>query len=308
MTQASDNQVGRPADHRADYWVRSLAEDGGVRAIACVTTELVAETCRRHGTWPTAAAALGRALTGGALMGALLKDRDRVALKFEGSGPLGKILVEADGEGAVSGYAGNPQVDLPARNGRPDVAGALGRAGFLTVTRDLGLREPYRSVVRLNTGEIGEDLAHYFLESEQVPSAVGVGVFQDAAGVTAAGGFLVQSLPGADLELVDRLIDHIRALPPVTEQLREGRRPEHMLAAIYGDVPFRNLEQRTLRFRCHCGRERFEQALVALGREEVAALAKRTEETILTCEFCRETYAFTPGDFENLLAEMEGTP
>jgi len=288
----------------SDYRVRSLAEDGGVRAIACVTTELVAEGCRRHGTWPAAAAALGRALTGGALMGALLKDKDRVALKFEGNGPLGKILVEADGEGAVSGYVGNPQVDLPARNGRPDVAGALGRAGFLTVTRDLGLREPYRSVVRLASGEIGEDLAQYFLESEQTPSAVGVGVFQDATGVTAAGGFLVQSLPGADPELVDRVIDHIRTLPPVTEQLREGRRPEHMLAAIFGDVPFRNLEQRPLRFQCHCGRERFEQALVALGREEVAGLAKRTEETVLICEFCRENYVFAPDSFEKLLAEM----
>jgi molecular chaperone Hsp33 len=288
----------------SDYRIRSLAEDGGVRAIACVTTELVAESCRRHGTWPAAGAALGRALTGGALMGALLKDRDRVALKFEGNGPLGKILVEADGRGAVAGYVGNPRVDLPARDGAPNVAGALGRAGLLTVTRDLGLREPYRGVVRLATSEIGEDLAHYFLESEQIPSAVGVGVYQDATGVTAAGGFLVQSLPGADPELVDGVIDHIRTLPPVTEQLREGRRPEKMIAAIFGEIPFRILEQDPLRFACHCGRERFERALVALGREELSELSKRTKDTVLTCEFCRETYVFTPDSLGKLLAEL----
>jgi molecular chaperone Hsp33 len=288
----------------SDYRIRSLAEDGGVRAIACVTTGLVAECCRRHGAWPTAGAALGRALTGGALMGALLKDLDRVALKFEGNGPLGKILVEADGRGAVVGYVGNPQVDLPARDGAPNVAGALGRAGFLTVTRDLGLREPYRGVVRLATSEIGEDLAHYFLESEQIPSAVGVGVYQDATGVTAAGGFLVQSLPGADPEMVDGVIDQIRGLPPVTEQLRDGRRPEKMIAAIFGEIPYRILEQDPLRFQCHCGRERFERALVALGREELADLAKRTKDTVLTCEFCRETYVFTPDALKTLLAEL----
>lgn len=292
----------------SDYRIRSLAEDGGVRAIACVTTELVAEICARHGAWPTAAAALGRALTGGALMGALLKDRDRVALKFEGNGPLRKILVEADGKGAVAGYVGNPQVDLPPGDGGPDVAGAIGRAGFLTVTRDLGMREPYRSVVQLAASEIGEDLAHYFVESEQIPSAVGVGVFLDANGVGAAGGFLVQSLPGADPALVDRVIDHIRRLPPVTEQLREGRRPEKMIAAIFGDIPYRILEQAPLRFECHCGRQRFEEALVALGREEVAALAERAEETVLTCEFCKERYVFTPKEMGDLLAGMDGAP
>lgn len=290
-----------PSDRR----IRCLAEDGGVRAIACVTTELVAEICRRHGAWPAAAAALGRALTGGALLGALLKGEDRVALKFEGSGPLRKLLVEADGNGAVSGYPGDPRVDLPLRNGMPDVAGALGRAGFLTVTRDLGMREPYRSVVRLVSSEIGEDLAHYFVESEQIPSAVGVGVFLDATGVTAAGGFLVQSLPGADPALVDGVIEQIRNLPPVTEQVRNGLGPEEMVAAIFGEIPFRILERQPLRFACHCGRARFERALVALGREEVAALAARTEDTILTCEFCRETYAFAPEELRGLLAGME---
>src|SRR5919109_928144 len=153
-----------------DYLVRIITKSGNIRALACVTTGLVEEACRRHGTWPTASAALGRALTGGALLGALLKSGQRVALKFEGNGPLKKVLAEADSNGAVRGCAGNPEVALVRADGKLDVAGALGGAGFLTVTKDLGLKEPYKGTVMLYTSEIAEDLAYYLTESEQVPS------------------------------------------------------------------------------------------------------------------------------------------
>jgi len=153
----------------ADYLVRILTRSGTVRGLACLTTGLVAEGARRHDTSPVATAALGRALTGGALMGALLKTGQRVGLKYEGNGPLGKILVEAESTGAVVGTVGNPHAEIPLRNGTLDVAGALGRAGFLTVTKDLGLKEPYRGTVQLVSSEIAKDLAWYLTESEQVP-------------------------------------------------------------------------------------------------------------------------------------------
>jgi len=152
-----------------DYLVRAIAGTASIRGLACVTTHLVNEACRRHGTYPTAAAALGRALTGGTLLGALLKTDQRVALKFEGDGPLRKLIVEAESNGLVRGYVGVPTVDLPLRQGKLDVAGALGRNGFLTVAKDLRLKEPYKGTVRLHTGEIAEDLAFYLTESEQVP-------------------------------------------------------------------------------------------------------------------------------------------
>jgi molecular chaperone Hsp33 len=160
-----------------DYLVRIITKDYSVRALACVTTNLVNEACRRQGAYPTAAAALGRALTGGALMGALLKTGQRVALKFEGNGPLKKIIVEAESNGLVRGYVTAPHLHLPPKDGKLDVASALGKAGFLTVTKDLRLKEPYQGMVQLYTSEIASDLAFYLVESEQIPSAVGLGVF-----------------------------------------------------------------------------------------------------------------------------------
>jgi molecular chaperone Hsp33 len=288
-----------------DYLVRIIAKSGTVRALACVTTDLVNEACRRHGTWPTASTALGRALTGAALFGAMLKTGQRVALKFEGNGPLQKILVEAESNGAVSGCVGVPQVMLLDKEGRLDVAGALGRAGFLTVAMDLGRGEPYRGVVQLYSSEIAEDLAHYLTESEQIPSAVGLGVFVAADGsIAAAGGFLIQSLPPADAELVDTLMERIGKLPPLSEQLRNGTTPEEMLALLFADIPFDTLEKRALAFSCSCSRERIERVLISLGRKELAALLEKEGEAAVTCEFCREAYHFDRQELERLLQEM----
>lgn len=284
-----------------DYLVRIITETEHVRALACVSTQLVGEACRRHGTQPTASAALGRALTAGALMGALLKTGQRVALKFEGNGPLRKILVEADSNGAVRGGIGNPDVLLLTPEGKLDVGTALGKAGFLTVTKDLGMKEPYRGMVQLLSSEIAEDVALYLTESEQTPSAVGLGVFVEPdTRVSAAGGFLIQALPGADDATIDRLMGQIQTLPPLTGLLREGNSPEELLSLLFAGIPFKILEKRELSFCCTCSREKIERALLSLGSAELADMIAQEEETRVTCEFCRQQYTFSREELERL--------
>lgn len=291
-----------------DYLVRIITKEGNIRALACVTTRLVSDLCRRHGTSPTASAALGRALTGGTLMGALLKTGQRVALKFEGSGPLRKILVEADANGAVRGCVGVPEADVPPRDGKLDVAGLLGRAGFLSVTMDQGLKEPYRGMVQLYTSEIAEDLAYYLTESEQTPSAVGLGVYVEPDGtVSAAGGFLIQSLPPADEALVDRLMERIGRLTSITDLLRQGNSPEDLLAKLFDGVPFTVLEKRTLAFQCSCSREKIERVLISLGKEELEGLMAKNEPVEITCEFCREVYRVELDELAGLLGELSAS-
>ncbi|KAF0221400.1 MAG: molecular chaperone [Geobacteraceae bacterium] len=288
-----------------DYLVRIITKSGTVRALACVTTGLVSEACRRHGTWPTASAALGRALTGGALMGAMLKTGQRVALKFEGNGPLKKIIVEAESSGAVCGCVGVPEVHLPVKEGKLDVGGALGRAGFLSVTKDLGLKEPYKGMVQLYTGEIAEDLALYLAESEQIPSAVGLGVFVEPDNsIAAAGGFLIQSLPPQDEEAVERLMEHIGKMPPITELLRRGNTPEQLLELLFAGIPYDILEKRALAFHCSCSREKIERVLISLGKADLAGMIEKEGSAAVTCEFCREVYHFSRSELERLLGEI----
>jgi molecular chaperone Hsp33 len=288
-----------------DYLVRSITKDGSIRGLAAVSTDLVEEARRRHEAYPTAAAALGRALTGGALLGAGLKSGQRMALKFEGDGPLKKILVEAESNGAVQGYVAEPGVHLPPKNGKLDVSGALGRTGLLTVSKDLRLKEPYQGIVQLVSGEIAEDLAFYLVESEQVPSALALGVYVDPDGrVAAAGGFLIQTLPPIQEEVLDRLIARIQQLPPVTDLLRGGRSPEDVLAAMYGDLPYSILEKYALAWQCSCSRERVEKALITLERAELADLAAQEESATITCEFCRQDYTFKQEDLQRLAAEI----
>ena len=290
----------------SDYLVRIITKSGTVRALACVTTELVGEACRRHGTRPTASAALGRALTGGALFGALLKTGQRVALRFEGNGPLKKIIVEAESNGAVFGYVGEPEVELPDRDGKLDVAGALGRAGFLSVTKDLGMKEPYKGMVQLYTSEIAEDLAYYLTSSEQIPSAVGLGVKVAPDGmVAAAGGFLIQALPPQDGAAIDLLMERIGQLPRLSEFLAGGTTPEELLERLFAGIPYDTLEKRALAFRCSCSREKVERALIAMGEEEIKLLMEREEETAVTCDFCRESYRISREELAALLRGKE---
>jgi molecular chaperone Hsp33 len=287
-----------------DHLIRVISDEANVRAMACLTTATVGEACSRHRTSPTASVALGRALTGGVLLGALLKGRQRVALKFEGGGPLGKIVVEADPMCLVHGYVGNPQADLPLRDGRFDVAGALGHAGLLTVTKDLQLKSPYQGVVNLVSSEIAEDIAYYLTESEQTPSAMGLtAIPDDRGGIAVAGGFLLQSLPPANEEALDTLTARIKAMPPLARLLFDGATPKDILDRIFGDIPYEILGHQDVAFHCSCSRDRIEQALITLGLEEIRNLADRPENTVITCEFCREPYAFSPEDLRKLADE-----
>jgi molecular chaperone Hsp33 len=228
-----------------------------------------------------------------------------VALTFEGNGPLKKILVEAESNGEVRGYVKVPHVDLPSRNGKIDVSGALGKSGFLTVTKDLRLREPYRGMVQLYTGEIASDIAYYLTKSEQIPSAVGLGVYVEPdLTVTAAGGFLIQSLPPSDESMIDILIEHIRDMPSITDQLRSGKTPEALLETIFAGIPFEILENLSLTYRCSCSRGRIEQALITLGKKEIASIIAKDEIIDVTCEFCRKGYVFKCRELKRLMDEM----
>jgi molecular chaperone Hsp33 len=284
-----------------DYLVRSLGDKTNIIGLACITTGLAREASQLHGTSRTASAALGRALTGGLLMGALLKRGQRIALKFEGSGPLKRVVVEADNEGTARGFVAVPEADVPGKDGKLDVSGLLGNQGTLTVTKDLGLKEPYRGIVKLHTGEIAEDIAYYFLESEQIPSAVGLGVFVEPEGtVSAAGGFLIQTIPPVEDGLVDRIIKNIQEIPFLTHMIREGKTPEDMLARIFSDIPYHVLGKRELSFRCTCSKERVEKALIALGSDELQKFIAEHEETDVTCEYCRTSYRFVRKELEDL--------
>jgi len=289
-----------------DYLVRVIAKSGSVRGLACVTTGLVDEVCKRHGTLPTATAALGRALTAGTLLGAMLKTGQRVALRFEGNGPLEKILIEADSDGSVRGYVGVPQVHLLRPDGGLDVAQALGRAGFLTVAKDLGLKAPYRGTVQLYSSEIAADLALYLVESEQIPSAVGLAEFVEPDGtVTASGGFLIQAVPPVDPQVVEELMTRIEQLPPLSELLKSGKTPEEILELLFSEIPFDTIEKRELGFACSCSRERIERVLLSMGKKELHSMREEQHGAEVTCEFCGEHYLYNEADLDRLSAEVD---
>jgi molecular chaperone Hsp33 len=289
-----------------DHVVRVVGKQGNILGLACVTTELVHKACRLHGASMTASAALGRALTGGALMASLLKRDQRLAIKVEGNGPLKKIIVEADSDGAVRGFVGNPGADLPPWGDKIDVSGVVGKEGLLTVIKDLGAKEPYSGVVKIRTGEIAEDLAHYFAESEQIPTAMGLGVFVEPTGtIGTAGGFLIQTLPPPDDAMINRLIECLGRMEPVTRNYRNGHTPETLLEMILADIPFHVLEKKPLSLRCTCNRTRIERVIISLGPAEMAAMIEDPGEAEVTCEFCRTTYHFDRKALEMLLAEVQ---
>lgn len=288
-----------------DYMLKIITEDKDLIGIACLTTGLVNEARLRHGTFPTATAALGRALTGAELAASMLDPEQRVALKFQGDGPLRKIVVEADGTGAVRGYVAAPETELPPRNGKLDVSGAVGRNGFLTVSKDLRVKDVYTGVVRLHSGEIASDIAYYFSESEQVPSAVGLGVFVERDWrVSAAGGFMVQSLPPSDEDKVESVIGRIERMDSITAQIRDGKLPEDILGAIFDGISYQVIERRGLGFQCSCSRERIEQAVIALGPREMRNLAEGSETLDISCQFCGQVYTFSRQDIRRLLEEQ----
>ena len=295
---------------RNDYMVRATALDGLVRAFAIDSTATVAELRRRHATDPAVTAALGRLATGTLLFGAMLKDEDQlVTVRVQGNGPAGTLLASANGNGEVRGLVSNPRPDVEQVNdlGKLNVSGVVGTEGRLTVTRDLGMRQPHTSTVELVSGEVGEDLAHFLATSEQITSAVGIGVFVQAAGdVEAAGGYIVQLMPGIADSQAAEIESVIRNLPHPTSMLREGDSPERMLTRIF-DNDLQILENKPVRFHCPCSKERAERALMLLGRDELSAIIEADAEkgaTEVVCQFCTALYSISISELEALLNSL----
>ena len=290
--------------------VRATAVDGLVRAFAINSTDTVAELRQRHGTDPAVTAALGRLATGTVIFGAMLKEDDQlVTVRIQGDGPAGVLLASANGNGEVRGLVSNPRPDIDQeRNGKLNVSGAVGTQGRLTVTRDLGMRQPHTSTVELVSGEVGEDLAHYLAHSEQIPSAVGIGVFVEASGeVEAAGGYVVQLMPGIHDSDVVRIESVIRDLPHPTTMLRGGDTPEKMLERIFGS-DLQILEEKPVRFHCPCSRERAERALMLLGPEnleEIIAADREKGQTEVVCQFCANVYHLSIAELEALIEALK---
>lgn len=291
----------------SDQLVRAISKDGYVKAVAVSTRNLTERARQIHKTLPVATAALGRLLAAGSMMGNALKgDGASVTLQIKGGGPLGKILVVSDNEGNVRGSIDNPQVDLPLRgDGKLNVGAAVGCDGTLTVIKDLNMKEPYVGSVGLLGGEIAEDLAAYFVESEQIPSACGLGVLVDRdQSVLAAGGYLIQLLPGASDDIITKVEGGIMAAGSVTSLLRDDPDPEAMLRKVMSDFDLEILETTPVEYRCYCSRERMERALISLGPTQLAELIEEQGEVELTCQFCDNVQHFSKEELQSFLDAM----
>ncbi|SEU31307.1 Hsp33 family molecular chaperone HslO [Paenibacillus sp. NFR01] len=292
-------------DTQQDRLVRGTALGGKVRAFAVRTSALVSELQRRHDTYPVATAALGRTVTAAALMGAMLKGEEKLAIMVKGNGPIGNINAEANAKGEVRGYVHEPHVHLPSNSqGKLDVAGAVGTEGFIDIIKDLGLKEPYRGSIPIISGELGEDFTYYFAVSEQTPSAVGLGVLVDTDNsVRCAGGFIVQLLPGLSDSEITEIERAVGALPSVTAMLDQGMEPEEMLRWLLPDAVI--LDEMEVRFQCQCSRERVEQTLVSLGQTELERLIEEDEQVEVVCHFCNEAYVFNKDEMKEVLEQAK---
>ena len=288
----------------SDYMVRATAHGGLVRAFAINATGVVREIRERHNTFPSATAAIGRLSIGALLFGAMLKEEDQlVSIRINADGPGGTLLASANGRGEVRGLIANPRPEIEEnRNGKLNVSGVVGTTGQLTVTKDLGMRQPYAGTVEIVSGEVGEDLAYYLATSEQIPSAVGIGVFMNVDNsVDAAGGYMVQLLPGLSEEAVTEIESIIASLPHPTTMLRSGESPEQILGRIFGD-DFDVIGKMPVRFACPCSRERVSNALAMLGNEEIDSMIADSpgQPHEIKCQFCNEAYYFSNPDLEAL--------
>ena len=286
-----------------DYIIRATAANDQIRAFAAVTTEMVETAREHHNTSPVATAALGRLLTAGTMMGSMMKgEKDVLTLQIKAGGPLQGITVTADSQGNVKGYVGNPDVCIPANSkGKLDVAGAVG-PGFLTVIKDMGLKEPYSGQVMLQTCEIAEDLTYYFATSEQVPSAVGLGVLMNKNNtVRQAGGFIVQLMPFAEEEVISRLEQNVQKINSVTNLLEEGHTPESLLEKVLEGFDVQINEKMDTRFCCNCSKERVAKALISIGRKELNEMIQEGKPIEMNCHFCNTNYNFTVEELKEIL-------
>ena len=287
--------------------IRCITSDGSVAALAADSTDVVGKAEKIHVTSAVTTAALGRLLTAASLMGSNMKGTDdSLTLKVNGGGPSGSVIAVADSGGNVRGYVQNPIVEIPLNKyGKLDVGGAVGKDGYLTVMKDLGLKEPYIGQVPLVSGEIAEDITSYYAVSEQIPTVCALGVLVDRdLSVKAAGGFLIQLLPMAGESVIERLESNIEKLPSVTSMLSGGMGPMDILNRAMEGFELEVLDETDIAYRCNCSRERVERALVSIGKKELQKIADEDEVTELSCHFCNKKYSFSNGDVRRLLAEM----
>ena len=290
-----------------DCIVRAMSKDGMVKAAAVYTRGITERARKIHHLTPVATAALGRALAGVSMIGNALKGQgESVTLQIKGGGPLGTVLAISDAEGNVRGYVGDAAVDLPLRpDGKLDVGGAVGHDGTLTVIKDLGLKEPYVGTIDLLGGEIAEDIAAYFVESEQIPSACGLGVLVDRdRSVLASGGYLIQLLPGAGEDVIAKVEGGIYAAPSVTNLLKDDPDPAHLLQTVLSDFDLEILETSPIEYRCYCSRERTERALLSLGSAELEDMLQEQGGAELTCQFCDRVHVFSGDELRTMIAEL----
>lgn len=291
----------------SDYLVRGTAADGHIRCFAITSKNTVEEAKQRHGTSPVATAALGRLLSGGAMMGAMMKgEKDLITLQIQCSGPIGGLMVTADAFGHVKGYVNQPIVSLPpSKLGKLDVGKAVD-LGVLTVIKDIGMKEPYSGQVQLVSGEIAEDLTYYFAASEQTPSSVALGVLMNKDNTVAqAGGYIIQLMPDAEEEVISALEEKLAHVDPVTTLLSEGHTPESILNLLLGDFGVHiEKEQLPVQFFCNCSKERMERGLISLGKKEISDIVQDGEDIELNCHFCNSNYIFTVDELQALLHDM----
>lgn len=290
-----------------DQIIRMIAKDAPVKASAISARELVERARNIHTLLPNATAALGRTLMAASMMGdALKEEKGALTIQIKGGGPLGTVLAVSDFEGNVRGYVQNPHVELmEIEPGKLDVGSAVGTTGTLTVIKDIGLKEPYVGSIGLFSGEIADDIAMYFVESEQIPTACALGVLVGVdQSVTSAGGYLIQLLPGADDSVIDKIEAGVRRVGSVSRALESGMDVESLLRAVLSDFDLEVLETHPVEYRCHCSRDRVTRALISMGREEMRALIDEQKGAELTCQFCDAVYNFSEEELEEILANM----
>ena len=291
----------------ADYMVRATAANAQIRAFAITSRDTVEYARSAHDLSPVVTAALGRLMTGGVMMGSMLKgEDDLLTLKINGAGPVHGLTVTADSKGNVKGYADHPQAMMPPSSvGKLDVGGVIG-LGVLTVIKDMGMKEPYSSTIELKTGEIADDLTYYFAASEQVPSSVGLGVLMEKNNtVKQAGGFIIQLMPFTEDEVIDRLEQKLSGLKPVTTMLEEGNSPEEILKLSLGDMGLEITDTMPVQFHCNCSKPLVEKVLISLGKKELQSLIDEGKDVELNCHFCNSNYTFSVEEVKKILARTK---
>lgn len=287
-----------------DYIIRGIDKKGNIRLFVATSTHMVEEARKTHGTSPTATAALGRVLTAAVLLGITMKgERDALTFKIKGDGPIGSIIAVSNNGGQVKGYVDNPYADLPSRpDGKLDVGGLVGKNGQLAIIKDLGLKEPYIGYSNLVSGEIAEDLVHYFHLSEQQPSAINLGVLVDKdISVRAAGGYILQLLPGVEDKDIDRIEGILKKAKPISTLIYQGLSPEQVMETLFGEFEMEILERKEIEYKCNCNRKRIEGVLLSLGKEEINKIIEEDEKAEIICHFCNKKYHFSKEDLQKLM-------